>query len=146
MPSKHTYKCLNPRCKPSKSRPITFKAMNSPQPTCPDCGSIKLEDWGEAVNVMSVGGETRRIDSELKSIASHHGMSNMSNKGGKAVKGGQVAAKGSYGSINVGNGVNVAVDHSPTVSRVPMTSKVAVKPLSSQQAHSPANVLAANGG
>ena len=42
MPARHTYKCLNPRCKPNKNRPITFSAMNSPQPTCPDCGSDEI--------------------------------------------------------------------------------------------------------
>lgn len=140
MPARHTYKCLNPRCKPAKSRSITFVTMNSPQPTCPDCGSIKLEDWGEAHNVGFIGGETRRIDAGLKDIASHHGLTNMSNKGGKAVKGSAAPARGDYGYKDV-MGVRVPVDHNPTVSRLPLTSKLKVKPLEGDTSHTRANVV-----
>ncbi len=149
MPAKHAYKCLNyDRC-PSyakKNLQPFFTAMNSPQPTCPHCGSIKLEDGGVARNIMSISGDTRRIDAGLKDIAAHHGLTNMSNKDGKAIKGTAAApAKGDFGAINV-NGVNVPVDHNPTVSRLPITSHMKVKPLGQDTSHAPANVMQRAGG
>jgi hypothetical protein len=121
-----------------------FVAMSSPQPTCPHCGSIKLIDGGEAMNIMlGGGGDAARIDAGLREIADHHGMTNMSNKGGKPVKGNAGEARGDFGKINV-NGVNVPVDHNPTVSRVPMTSHLKVKPMESASGR-PANVLGARG-
>ena len=149
MPAKHDYKCLNPNC-PSIRKYSTdtskvryFSAMNSPQPTCPHCGSIKLEDLGEyrAPQIMIGGkGDAKYIDSELKSIATQYGMTNMSNKGGKPVKGGAMPARGDFGYVKV-HGVEVPVDHNPTVSRLPVTSHLKVKPLKKNMAGVAANVM-----
>lgn len=126
MPSKIKYKCQNPYC-----NIVEFVAMTD-NPVCPKCKAKKVMLLGETSHPlgymrtgnMGIGtGEVQRVDSELKDIAQRHGMSNMSNKGGKGIKAVTGEAKGDYGKINVA-GVNVPVDHNPTCSRVGLTAKL----------------------
>lgn len=92
MPSRHRYKCLNPDC-PSMTdarKSMTFVAMNSPHPNCPHCRCMKLEDWGEAINIGVADSITHALnqgtDNNLQRIADRYGLSDMSNKDGQAVK------------------------------------------------------------
>lgn len=126
MPSKHRYKCLNPNCPgyTEKSRTPIFIAMNSPLPACPQCGCIKIEDWGEAMNPMIGGqGGAKQMDADMRSLADNLGMTNLSNKDGRAMKGGsQTAAKGEMGHIKLPGGVMAPVDFSPKCSNIGLTS------------------------
>ena len=106
MPARHRYKCLNPDC-PSMTdaaKDMTFVALNMPQPTCPHCAAIRLEDWGEAVNIMGgVSPATKSNDAGLRALAGRHGLTDMSNRGGKAVKStSSPTAAGSEPTVNVG--------------------------------------------
>lgn len=127
MPSKHRYKCLNPNCPgyTEKVRTPIFISMNSPQPTCPQCGSIKVEDWGEAINPMIGGqGGARQMDADMRQLADNLGMTNMSNKDGKAMKGGSATdAKGEMGHIRLPGGVTAPVDYTPKCSNIGLTSE-----------------------
>jgi hypothetical protein len=125
MPAKHRYRCLNPNCPSltSKTASLTFVTMNSPQPTCPRCASIKLEDWGVATNVMvGVDGGGKQSDANLRRIADRYGLTDMSNKDGRAVKSAAPAAKGELGSITLPGGVQAPVDYTPKCSHIPMSS------------------------
>lgn len=89
MPASHRYKCLNPNC-PSMTdarKSMTFVTMNSPQPECPHCGCLKLEDWGEAINIMGGASEnTQNSDRNFRNIAEKYGLTDMNNKDGQGVK------------------------------------------------------------
>lgn len=90
MPQRHRYKCLNYAVPHVPSRPITFVAMNSPMPECPQCGSRRLEDWGEAWETGVVGGDahadTKHTDATFRRVADRYGLTDMNNKDGQAVK------------------------------------------------------------
>jgi len=99
-----------------------FRAMDNPMPECPSCRSQKLEDWGDSVGPMGwirtesahpTNHDTlKSVDQTLNRLAHAHDMTNISNTGGKAAKGGAVEApveKGVYGNLNVG-GFNVPIN------------------------------------
>lgn len=111
MPQRHRYKCLNPNC-PSmtrSTRPLTFSAMNSPMPCCPQCGGRRLEDWGEDINVMGGASDnTKNSDNNFRRIADQYGLTDMNNKDGQAVKRHKPApaAKSNEPTVKVG-GIDV---------------------------------------
>lgn len=114
MPSRHRYKCLNPDCPSllSKARSLTFITMNSPQPTCPMCGCIKLEDWGEAVEMNVGSGSVKRIDNTLNGLAKSYGMTDITNKDGGPAKTHKIPEQGKYGTKNY-FGVDVPIGDKP---------------------------------
>lgn len=98
MPEKHRYKCRNQNCTPPSGLNHTglFAAMNSPTPACPACESIKVEDWGSTDRPMGwiktqraapdAAWKAKNSDQNFRRIADRYGMTDMSNKDGKAVK------------------------------------------------------------
>lgn len=114
MPARHRYKCLNfDRCpvyNGAPTRPATFIAMNAPMPECPNCGSRRLEDWGEAIETNVVGAQARtdikNSDANLRRVAARYGMTNMSNKDGKSAKG-SAASKPAIVSSNPEATINI---------------------------------------
>lgn len=106
------------------TKAMTFIAMNMPQPTCPHCSAIRLEDWGEAINIM--GGSsaaTQNSDASLRALADRHGLTDMSNRGGKAIKANSPppAASSNEPTVNVG-GVAVPMSVAATGGCVNMPS------------------------
>lgn len=101
MASIRRYKCLNPSCTGATSQNYThiFGAMNN-EAKCPACACIKLEDWGQgdslgwekirsassSVHDMSA---FNRTNDSIQEMADRGGLSNMTNKDGKAVLGAQ---------------------------------------------------------
>lgn len=93
MPAKHKYRCRNQFCSIA-----LFVAMNAPTPTCPKCGSMKVEDDGDTTfdlgHTQTGGGvinsESRRVlqhdDRTLSRIADQYGVTDMSNKDGKPIR------------------------------------------------------------
>lgn len=116
MPARHRYKCLNMECPgpPRKACTGLFIAMNAPTPECPACGSTKLEDWGGdpgregwcmARNAApGASSDLKHDDRTLRRIADRHGLTNMSNAGGKPVR--QAATPADGPKINY-NGIDV---------------------------------------
>lgn len=95
---KHKYKCLNENCPGSGKRGCTgLFIADAMLPECPACGSLKLEDWGDAIgregwirvssNSYGDPGASQGIDHELRKIADRHGLTDMSNKDGKPIRG-----------------------------------------------------------
>ena len=70
-----------------KAKDMTFVALNMPMPSCPHCACIRLQDWGEAINIMAgASAATKANDANLRSLAARHGLTDMSNKDGKSIK------------------------------------------------------------
>jgi hypothetical protein len=132
MPSRHRYKCLNHNCPTytDKNKSLTFVAMNSPMPTCPHCSCIKLEDCGEAMNIMGgLSANSQNSDSNFRRIADRYGLSDMNNKDGQAVKrsapepvGGATVSIGGY-QVPLASAASGACAHMPGMS-VPMKAAV----------------------
>lgn len=111
MPVAHKWKCLNTRCKIFRTE--IFVAMNSPMPECPQCRSVKLEDWGVNAS-FGIGGSGRRMDATLRKLADAHGMTDINNKDGRPAKGYQAdTAPGKYGTKTIA-GVEVPINDRPT--------------------------------
>lgn len=106
MPRVHRYECLNPNCPEPEYKlaiPRLFRAFNN-SPKCIFCESYKVNDFGEEPNASpgpvleapyASNGSAKYIDSALRSEADRLGVTNMSNKDGKAVKSDQ---QGTYGT------------------------------------------------
>lgn len=120
MPAKRKYRCLNPDCPGSGKRSCTglFVAMNAPSPECPACGSMKLADWGEEPHgregwcvtraaAPGVADLVKHDDRTFRRIADRHGLTNMSNKDGKAIRVPKDVATG--GPTHNFNGIEVPV-------------------------------------
>lgn len=118
MPQRHEYQCLNQRCPSATNvyRAKKFTAMND-EAVCPQCGSIKLHDFGESGPVPEapyvIGADSRahskNSDANLKRVAERYGMTNMSNKDGRGVKAQPAAASFSGPTTKIG-GIDVPVE------------------------------------
>ncbi len=111
MPARHRYKCLNNNClsHTDQKKSMTFVALQSPQPTCPHCGAIKLEDWGEAINHMGgLSDNSKNSDTNFKRVADRYGLTDMNNKDGQAVKRPANSAPASGPTVKIG-GIEVPI-------------------------------------
>lgn len=115
MPILHRFKCLNPNCpglKDKFSAGILFDAMTSPQPECPRCRCIKVEDWGTPQGLNIGNGSVKRMDATLQRMADQHGLTDINNTGGRAAKSHTPdKAEGKYGNLNI-MGVEAPVNDS----------------------------------
>lgn len=143
MPAKHKYKCLNPECGGT-----LFIAMNSPAPACPRCDSIKSENWGQDNGPLGIyrsmragptglSETTRHTDSTIQHMADRYGLSDISNKDGKAAKGRAMPAP-TGPMVKVG-GYEVSADAAAAgaCTRLPMTVPLKAAINSANSAKSP---------
>lgn len=81
-----------------------------------------------AINAPMIGGEggLKQSEANLRRIADRYGMTNISNKDGRAAKGSQAdQARGEMTNITLpGYGVSAPVDYTPKCSRLPMTARM----------------------
>lgn len=83
-------------------------------PACPKCGSINLDDrFNERFPRSVTTGAAKRIDNTLRGLADAHGLSDISNTGGKAAKSSVAPPpQGKYGNKNY-FGVDVPIGDKP---------------------------------
>jgi hypothetical protein len=121
MPTYHKFRCLNPACGE------IFNAWNN-NAKCKKCNSIKVVDAEDRTKPYSFGnpGAGKRIDSTLNALAETHGLTDISNKDGKAVKH-RSAPEPTFGYKNV-MGYNVPIDGTCTTSSFQSSAKVGATP------------------
>lgn len=116
MPAKHKFQCQNKFCNMA-----LFVALTAPTPACPKCGAISVKDFGDTTLDLGyfqlagggvITGKARQEEKSLRAVAESFGMTNMSNKGGKAVKSAAVSPSGGP-TVKVG-GIDVPLSAAAT--------------------------------